>query len=151
MDISKIDPAKLATFDKLMRAQAEEDWETFISGWTGDFTQTVGDPEAQDVIPFFGKFSGFDEYKKCIEDYANGHFKIVEYRVTEMYDMGDITYGLGDATYIFEPTGEIIHSKHLLVSRFDGDKICEGRRWMESIVYYKTFKKWQEAQNAAAS
>ena len=146
-----INPLRLQTMQTILESQDAEDWDTFISCWEGDdFVQIVGDPESQDVIPFFGVHRGFKEYKQCIDDYADGMFKIQEYIANEVFEMGDVTFGIGDATYIFEPTGEIIHSKHLLYSRWsDEGKIIEGRRWMESIVYYKTYKKWAESQGKA--
>ncbi len=143
-----VDPKRLETVAKIMDAQDREDWDAFIEGWGDDLLQIVGDPEAQDIIPFFGEHKGFVAYKKCIDDYANGNFKIQEYIAHDPIEIDDVWFATGDATYIFEPTGEIIHSKHLLFSRWEDGKIVEGRRWMESIVYYKTEMEWRAAQAA---
>ena len=141
---------RVATMAKAMECQEREDWEGFISCWNENLVQTVGDPEAQDVIPFFGIHKGFEAYKKCIEDYSEGHFKIQEYIIHDPIEIDDVWFATGDATYIFEPTGEIVHSKHLLFSRFDEEgRVVEGRRWMESIVYYKTQKEWERSQSVA--
>ena len=100
-----INPLRLQTMQTILESQDAEDWDTFISCWEGDdFVQIVGDPESQDVIPFFGVHRGFKEYKQCIDDYADGMFKIQEYIANEVFEMGDVTFGIGDATYIFEPT-----------------------------------------------
>ena len=131
------DESNVAITKAMLEAFGKHDAEAFLEHCAEGFTFTVGDPVGQDLVPFFGTWIGWDQYREWHANSAEGPYQIVGCSTGECHAAEGRVFAAGEVTYLHKATNEEVKSTTMTYCRFVGDKVIEIRRWMEGSRFYR--------------